>query len=72
MAGYRIVVRLTAECGGPPVDGDPLEAAALGIGRDAGAETLTVPSSAAGAGVGHTVHVEPRHVHLSLWIDGFP
>ena len=42
---------LTAERGAPPVHGDALEAAALGVGCHTGAETLTVSSSAAGTGV---------------------
>lgn len=39
-------------------------AAALGVRRYAGAETLTVTAAAAGARVCQTVHVEPGDVHL--------
>lgn len=40
-------------------------AAALGVRRHAGAETLTVAAAAAGARVCQAVHVEPGNIHLS-------
>lgn len=56
---------LTAKRGGAPVNGNALVAAAVGVCCHAGAETLTVASSAAGACVGEAVHVEPGNIHLS-------
>lgn len=66
------VSRLTAQRGRAPVHRNALVAAALGVGRHAGAETLTVAAPAAGAGVGQTVHVEPGDVHLETGTTSTP
>lgn len=55
---------LTAQRRGAPVDGNALVAAALGVRRHAGAETLAVASTTAGARVCQAVHVEPGDIHL--------
>lgn len=41
-------------------------AAALCVRRHTGAETLTVPATAAGTSVRQAVHVEPGDIHLKM------
>lgn len=50
-------------------------AAALCIRRHTGAETLTIPATAAGASVRQAVHVEPGDIHLKrshIWTVNNP
>lgn len=56
--------KLTAQRGRAPVHGNTLVAAALSVRCHTRAETLAVTSSAAGARVCQTVHVEPGDIHL--------
>jgi len=62
---------LTAERWGAPVNRNALVAAALGVRRHAGTETLTVASTVAGTCVCKAVHVEPGNIHLSTNKDTF-
>lgn len=57
-------VFLTAERGRAPVDRNALMAAAPCVRRHAGAETLAVAATAAGACVSEAVCVEPGDIHL--------
>lgn len=58
------VCALTADSGRSPVYRDPVLAALVRVGGDAGAQTLAVAPSVAVAGVCQAVFIKPGHVHL--------